>query len=292
MSDEQLQTFEETVNAFYPDAESEPLEVLTDEVIEDELPVEDDSTELVDDTVDTEELEASDDDTDDVEDVQTLEIDGTEHNLTDVTEWKEAHDNVKLMQADCTKKWQEAADLKKTAETQADEAQSLILELEVLLSEDKILDLESYKDIESDNYDPDEYIRLKDKIDKREAKLTGLKSKQSSQPVLTDDELAAESRDFYAYDPSWQKDGKLTDTFNTDMKVAGDYLRDKGYSQEEVNKIGHSHHWKTIIDASKYQAQQEKVKTIKKKITKTPKASKPKAQANNVSVEDIFYPKK
>ena len=60
MSDGPLQTIEETVSAFYPDATTEPLEVLTEEAATDEKP-----TELVgesndDDTKEVEE-EASDD---------------------------------------------------------------------------------------------------------------------------------------------------------------------------------------------------------------------------------------
>jgi hypothetical protein len=291
MSDEQVQTFEETVNAFYPDAESEPLEVPTDEAAEGELPEEDETTEDVDES-EAEESEGGEEEADGVEDVQSVEIDGTEHNLTDIQEWKEAHDNVKLMQADCTKKWQEAADLKKDAETQSTKAQELVLELELMVGEDKELDLESYKDIESDNYDPDEYIRLKDKADKREAKLKELKANQPTQQApLTQDELVAESNDFYSYDPAWQNDGKLTDAFQSDMKVAAKYLSDAGYSQEEINAVTYSHHWKTIVDASRYNAQKNKVTSIKKKVLKTPKASKPAAKSSNQSAEEIFYGK-
>lgn len=296
MSDVPVQTFEETVNAFYPDAESEPLEAPTDEALEGELPeeAEEESVEVTEETKEeAEESEASDEEADDVEDVQSVELDGVEHNLTDITEWKEAHDNVKLMQADCTKKWTEAANLKKEAETQSDEAKGLALELEVLVNEDKELDLDSLLDIESDNYDPDKYAELKPKVEKRAAKLAELKAKQpDNSPALTQDELVAESNNFHAYDPKWQKDGQLTEAFQADMKVAGDYLKTKGYSQDEVNNISRSHHWQTIIDASKYNAQKSKVTSIKKKITKTPKATKPAATQTTLSQEEIFYGKK
>ena len=295
MSDEQVQTFEEVVDVFYPDAGTEPLEVPTEPESTDELPeeTEEESTDVDEATEETEESEGSEEEADDVEDVQSIEIDGTEHNLTDIQEWKDAHDNVKLMQADCTKKWQEAADLKKDAETQTAEAQSLVLELEVLVNEDKELDLESYKDIESDNYDPDMYIELKAKAENRAAKLAELKAKQPTQQVaLTQDELVAESNDFYAYDAEWVgKDNQLTPKFQTDMKLAGEYLKENGYSQEEVNAISYSHHWKTIVDASKFNAQKKKVTSIKKKVLKTPKATKPAAQTKSKSAEDIFYGK-
>lgn len=294
MSDELVQTTEEVVNAFYPDAEAEPLVVPTEEAATDELPeeTEDESTESVEDAEEkTEESEASEDDTDEVEDVQTVEIDGTEHNLTDIQEWKDAHDNVKLMQADCTKKWTEAADLKKEAEAQSEAAKDLALELEVLVNEDKEFDLESLVDIDSDNYDPDKYAELKPRAEKREKKLAELKANQPAQNVaLTQDELVAESNDFYAYDPSWIDDDKqLTETFKKDMGVAGEYLKNSGYSQDEVNAITYSHHWKTIMDASKYNAQKTKKAVLKKKVLKTPKATKPKAQSTNLSAEEIFY---
>ena len=292
MSDEQVQTFEETVKAFYPDAESEPLEAPTDEASTDELPAEDEAAEDVEDS-DTEESDGSEDEADDVEDVQSIEIDGVEHNLTDINEWKEAHDNVKLMQADCTKKWTEASNLKKEAETQSEAAKKLALELEVLVNEDKELDINSFKDIESDNYDPDEYIRLKDLADKRAAKLAELKANQPASKVnLTQDELAAELKDFHSHDPAWKNGEELTEAFQKDMKLAGEYLREVGYSQDEVNQISHSHHWKTVIDAARYNAQKNKVTSIKKKVLKTPKASKAKGTTTDLSPEDIFYGKK
>lgn len=294
MSD--TQTFEEVVSVFYPDAETEPLEAPTEEAASDETPVEEveeveQSTEDTE-TTEAEESESGEDETDEVEDVQSIEINGEEHNLTDVQEWKEAHDNVKLMQADCTKKWTEASDLKKEAETQAEEAKGLILELEVLVGEDKEFNLDSLLDIESDDYDPDKYAELKPKAEKRAAKLAELKAKQpNQQAVLSQDELVAESNDFYSYDPAWQSEGKLTDVFQTDMKSAGEYLKDSGYSQEEVNAITYSHHWKTIVDASKYRAQKNKATSIKKKVLKTPKATKPKAKSSNLTAEQIFYGK-
>ncbi len=293
MSDETVQTIEEVVNVFYPDEESEPLEAPTEEASKDETPeeTEDESTEVVDETEEeTEEAESSEEEADEVEDVQTIKLDGVEHNLTDIQEWKEAHDNVKLMQADCTKKWQEASDLKKEADVKVNKAQDLAEQLEVLIAEDSEINLESYKDIDSDNYDPDEYIRLKDKIDKRKVKMEELKANRpKSLTVLTQDELVAESNDFYAYDPKWKDEKGTTKAFDDDMKVAGKYLSDRGYSQEEINDITYSHHWKTIIDASKYDAQQKKVTSIKKKVLKTPKATKPKAQTKSKTAEDIFY---
>jgi hypothetical protein len=288
----ETQTFEEVTQAFYPEAETEPLEAPTDEV-EDEKPEETEELEAEelaeDEADDTEGSESEDEEADDTEDAETIEIDGTEHNLTDIEEWKQAHDNVKLMQADCTKKWQEASDLKKDAEAEISKAQELTLELEALIAEDSDVDLKELKE-----YEPEEYIKITEKLAKRKAKLKELKDSQPAQVVaLSKDELEAESTDFYNYDPKWINDGQLTDAFKSDMKAAQDYMKKSGYSQKETNEITYSHHWKTIIDASKYRAQQAKTKAIKKKLIKTPKASKSKAnKSNSLSPEEIFYGKK
>jgi hypothetical protein len=196
------------------------------------------------------------------------------------------------MQADCTKKWQEAADLKKDAEAQSEKANELTLELEAMVLLDKDIDIESYLDLDSDNYDPDKYAELKKGADKREAKLKELQANQPKQQApLTKDELVAEASDFYAYDPTWLSDNKTTKAFDDDMKVAGDYLKKRGYSEDEMKEISYSHHWKTIVDASKYDAQKNKATSIKKKLLKTQKASKPKATTTNLSAEEIFYGK-
>lgn len=284
------QSFEEVVKAFYPDDKSEPLEAPTDESLSDEKPeeAEEELAEQVDDEAEESEESESTEETEEDEDAGTVEIDGEEHNLTDIQEWKEAHDNVKSMQADCTKKWKEAADLKKDAEAMASKNQDLALELEALLAEDEEVDLEELKE-----YDEVEYYKRKEKIGKRAAKLAELKANQPTQrPVLSQDELIAESKDFYAYNPLWLDGDKLTDVFKADMKVAGEYLKKLGYSQDEVDAINYSHHWKTIIDASKYQNQKGKAKSAKKKILKTPKASKPKAnKTTNLAPHEIMYGK-
>ena len=290
MSEEQ--SYEDTLKAFYPDAETESLEVPTEEAAEDEKP---DETEELDveesaeeEEEESEESESSDEETEEDEDVQTVEIDGTEHNLTDIQEWKQAHDNTKSMQADCTKKWQEASDLKKDAEEQTVKAQELTLELEALIAEDDEVDL---KELKED--DPDEYIKVTEKLAKRKVKLEELKANQpATVKILSKDELLAESNDFYAYDAKWQKDGKLTDDFYEDMKLANKYAQDSGYSQEEINSMDRSHYFKTLIDAARWKKYNSKAKATKKKILKTPKSGKTKVKSESLSAEEIFYGKK
>lgn len=299
MSDEQVQTLEEVVDLFYPDANAEPLEAPTEKSSKDEKPEEseEESAEEVDENKEeseeseSEEQEESEDESDTVD---VYEINGKEYTAEQI----EALESGSMMQADYTKKTQEHAEIVKAFndektlfEVDKLKVSDLSTQLEVLVAEDTEIDWKELKE-----FDPEAYIEQKEKADKRKAKLEEVKAEQAKAPkanVLTKDELAAESTDFYAYDAEWfDKDKQLTPKFQTDMKLAGEYLKDMGYSQEEVNAISYSHHWKTIIDASKFNAQKKKLTSIKKKVLKTPKASKPKAQTNtNLKPHEIMYGK-
>ena len=289
------QTHEEVVNLFYETEASEPLEKPT-EADADETPVEEveEVVEPTDETTEAEEgadeeLEESEDD----EDTFVYEINGKEYTPEDI----EALESGNLMQADYTKKTQAHAEEVKTFndekalfETDKAKVSDLSAQLEVLVAEDEEIDWADLKE-----FDPDKYIEQKEKADKRKVALDKVKASQSNQPAvqaLTQDEIAAESNDFYAYDPLWlDKDKQLTPKFQDDMKNAGNYLKDAGYSQEEVTNIGRSHHWKTIIDAAKYQAQLKKGSALKKKVNKAPKVTKPKANNSTAakSASDIMY---
>lgn len=269
---------------FYSTEESEPVEKPTEEIVDEEEPAEEEKTpEEADDT-------ESDEETEEQDDAQTVLIDDEEHNITDVQEWKQSHDAIKSMQADCTKKWQEASELKKESEAKSQKLDGMILELEVLVSEDEETNLNSFKDPGSENYDPERFIELKEKFDKRKAKLAELKTNQPQQSQLSKDELAAESSDFLAYDPKWLKDGATTKAYQDDMKLVQDYLQKSGYSQEEVNGLQRSHFWKTIVDAARYQKATKKASSIKSPKPKAPKVTKPKVNKSTPkSAEEVFY---
>lgn len=74
------------------------------------------------------------------------------------------------------------------------------------------------------------------------------------------------------------------------MNIAGAYLTKNGYTQEEVNAISMSRHWKTIVDASKYEATQKKKTAVKKRLLKTPKAKAPTANSKSkLAPHEIMY---
>jgi hypothetical protein len=289
------QTHEEVVNLFYETEAAEPLEKPT-EAEADETPEEeaDEAVEPVEEADEAEEgADEDQDEGEDDEDTHVYEINGKEYTPEDI----EALESGNLMQADYTKKTQAHAkevdlfnDEKALFETDKAKVSDLSAQLEVLVAEDEEIDWADLKE-----FDPDKYIEQKEKADKRKVALEKVKASQSNQPAvqaLTQDELAAESNDFYAYDPLWlDKDKQLTTKFQDDMKDAGNYLKDSGYSQAEVNSITHSHHWKTVVDAAKYKAQLKKGSALKKKVNKAPKVTKPKANNSTAakSASDIMY---
>lgn len=293
MSDEQ--THADVVNLFYEPEATEPLEKPT-EAEADETPAEevDEVVEATEEIEEAEELEGEElEDGDDNEDTHVYEINGKEYTPEDI----EALESGNLMQADYTKKTQAHAeevklfnDEKALFETDKAKVSDLSALLEVLVAEDEEIDWADLKE-----YDPEKYIEQKEKADKRKAELEKVKASQANQPTaqaLTQDELIAESTDFYSYDSEWlDADKQLTPKFQEDMKVAQGYLQSAGYSQDEANAISRSHHWKTIVDASKYQAQLKKGSALKKKVIKAPKVNKPKANKSSTakSASDIMY---
>lgn len=287
------QTHADVVNLFYETEVDEPLEKPTEAEV-DEMPVEDADEGNSESTEDTEE-EASEDQNEgkDDEDTFVYEINGKEYTPEDI----EALESGNLMQADYTKKTQAHAEEVKSFnedkalfETEKAKVSDLSAMLEILVAEDEEIDWADLKE-----YDPEKYIEQKEKADKRATKLKEVKASQSSQSnakVLSQEELVAERNDFYSYDPLWlDSEKQLTPKFQEDMKVIGDYLKDSGYSQDEVNKISYSHHLKTIVDAAKYQSQLKKGSALKKKVIKPPKVTKPKANNSSTakSASDIMY---
>jgi len=273
---------------FHSDSEAEPLKKPT-EKLKEENPEELTAEELA--AKEAEELEAKPEGKEDTSDILVFEINDKEYTAEDI----EALEAGNLMQADYTQKTQALADDRKLFDTEktnfeADKLKisDLSAQLEVLVAEDGEID---WAELKADN--PDEYIVQKEKADARKAKLAEVKAEQAKQPeaqVLTQEEQVAESADFYAYDKAWQDDGKLTQAFTDDMKMAGEYLQSQGYSQDEVNNITHAHHWKTIVDAARFSAIKNKPSALRKKVKQAPKVTKPNANQSDVrSAASIMY---
>lgn len=290
--------FVEPSSLFYPPTdEAEPLEKPTDEPVEDEAPARDESEQEDDESKAEESSDDNDGEAQDEEETLYLDLDGEEHSLDEVKEWKAGN----MRQADYTKKTQALADERTqlNADREAfngekSKLSDLSAQLEVLVAEDEEVDWKELKE-----YEPEKYIELKEKANARKEKLAEVKASQPQAGVLSDDEIKEESNALFAANPDWlekDKDGKpvkLTDAYQNDMKLVSEYASTVGYTQDDLAAIQRSSHWLTLLDAAKFHAQKQKGSALKKKVKKAPLATKPKAnQAKpKKSAADVFYGK-
>ena len=278
---------------FYGAIESEPLEKPTEEVVS-EAPVE--AIEHIDDEsvdgedVETEELEAeAEEESEDDGDIEYYEINGKEYTAEDI----KALENGNLMQSDYTKKTQAIA---KEAEVLAEErnlleadkakVSDLAAQLEVLVAEDAEIDWAELKE-----YEPDEYIKQKEKADSRAAKLAEVKANQQpqQQAMTVEDQQA-----LIKANPQWLTDGKQdaeNKEYVKDMNMIVNYAATIGLSVQDVQAMNKAGHWFAMLDAAKYAEQKSKGSVLKKKVRKAPKVSKPKAGNNSKpkTREEVFY---
>lgn len=294
MSDNQEIEPVDPVSIFYPKDNSEPLEKPTEEP-EGENPVDDE----VETETETEELESNENEEaegGEETDSEVYELGGEQFTLEDIKKWKSGS----MMQSDYTKKTQALSDDRKVLDTdrQAFEDSKLKFndlsaELEVLVGEDESID---WAELRED--DPDKYIEMKEKADKRKAKLAEVKGGQTTQKAgLTQEQINAESKILFDKFPNWiEKDSegkpvKLTDEYNADMKMVSEYAATVGYSQEDLAAIQSSSHWFTLVDAAKFNSQSKKGSALKKKVKQAPKATKPgkSKSTNKKSASDVFY---
>lgn len=202
-----------------------------------------------------------------------VEYKGREINLKDIEEWEQGS----LRQSDYTRKTQELADQRKSFEgerEQYNEQQTTltgnIAALEAIISEETLSD-EAVKELRE--YEPEEYIRYKEKLDKRTEALTNAKASKPVSSVNVDEERTK----LWAANPSWMEDGKPTKAHTDDMALLDGYFKASGYSGDEIGAITSAHHWQTLLEAAKYRSLSTKNAAIEKKVRKAPVTTKPRA---------------
>lgn len=238
----------------------------------------------------TEELDGKDE----VETVQYLELDGKEVNLDDVRQWRDGH----LMQSDYTKKTTDLAEERKAFKAESESGREQLLNdtakvnemrdmLSVLVQEEEAIDWAELKE-----NDPDEYIKLKEKADKRKQALEKVKMERetpTNDPAL----VQAEQGKLFEANPEWlDEDKQPTDVYRADLKLINDYAVGAGFTVEEFKQLTQAHHMITILKAAKYDVLQDKGREIKAKREKVPVVTTPKAKtpaAKTVDAADVFY---
>jgi hypothetical protein len=269
--------------------ESEDQEALAEEAEIDGQPDESE--------VDESEESESEDETEVAEDEEQelvyLDLDGKEVDLNDVRKWRDGH----LMQSDYTRKTTEVAEERKALQAEREEVNGLKTNLSTMTAELQAMVTEdgevNWEELRED--DPEEYIALKEKADKRKALVEKLKSEAVSQPQVSDDELVSEQQALFKANPSWlDKDNKPTAEFENDQKLMNEYFKTHGFTQEDVGGMFRARYIETCLKAAKFDQLQGKASAIKSKAKKATLVTKPKKQARQLktkakSAEELFY---
>jgi len=223
-----------------------------------------------------------------------LDLDGKEVDLNDVRKWRDGH----LMQADYTQKTTLLAEDRKaiTAEreeltTAMSEVANLKAEMQALIEEDEAIDWKELRE-----YEPEKYIELKEKADKRKSAAAKAKTDvQPAQTPLTQEELVQEQQLLHKANPNWLDDkGKPTKEMQLDKQRLESYWKTAGFTAVEVNGMARARYIDTCLKAAKFDELQEKSKTLSKKAKKATLVTKPKNQPRKLktkgrSAEEIFY---
>jgi len=212
-----------------------------------------------------------------------VEIDGREINLKDIKDWEQGN----LRQSDYTRKTTELADQRKTFESEREafndqqgQLAGSIATLEAIIAEDALTD-EAVKDLRE--YEPEEYIKYKEKQDNRKKALSDAKT---SQPVSTVD-VEQERVKLWDANPSWVENGKPTEAHTKDMDMLNSYFKASGYTSDEIAGITSARHWQTLLEAAKYRSVSTKNAAIEKKVRKAPVTTKPRASTTTGIDDEI-----
>lgn len=210
-----------------------------------------------------------------------------EISLKDIKEWEQGS----LRQSDYTRKTQALAEDRKQFEAKqasidkkSEQLESNIAALEVLVDEFEQSDFDGYTLEELRDIDPDQYIKVTEKQDKRKKALNAAKSQKSS---LSSEDLQAkqtsELSKLIKNNPHWISDGKETEAYKSDMTLITNYLVQSGVPENEQQGILVSGYGQAFIDAAKYRASEKSNSAIAKKVRLAPVVTKPGGASKSVS---------
>ena len=249
-------------------ATEEVSEVVDNEVDEQESDIEDSS----------EEESAGDGDEEAEEDV--FIVDGQEFTLEQLENAKDIESTKKSLVADYTKKTMAVADQRKDLEVKHEKVDALARELEVLVGEDNKVD---WDELEED--DPEEYIKLQKRAEKRKQALRDVKSNLKPQePELSQDEIAAEQQALVEAFPEWVKrddKGQVIEVmpkYQEDLQAISKHALELGFTEKQLAEIKTAPIIKALMNSLKSKEKSQKIEIAKKKVK--PKSVKPKSVAS------------
>jgi hypothetical protein len=251
-------------------------------------------------TEDSVESEQHEDETEDNVDysLQVVDIGDEEVTVEQIKKWKSEG----MMQADYTRKRQADADAKREWEADKQKQidavvsekhkgldESVAMLQELIKEQDDSIDWDDLRE-----FDQGEYLKQKELKEKREAGVKQALDSKAEAPKLeqSPEFIAEQQKLMIAQNPSWiDKEGNVTEYHAKDMKMLSEYMDKAGYTAEENAQISTAKHWKTLLDAAKYQESLKKVEKVEAKIKKLPVTTKPKKGSvkSTTSVENLFY---
>lgn len=274
-------------DAFYgtTDGEADNLEEEPVETVDD---TEEGGPEETDEDFESQELE--DEESDDSEEFEYVEINGQDVSFDEISEWKQAFEDRKSMQADYTRKTQGISETVKqkvdeAIESELSEVRALKAVLEDMLTgDDKDLD-------ELLEYDTAEYIKEKEKRDKRKEALDKASKLTTKKSVLTEEKAKEVHDELIAQNDSWVKDGNFTKQYEADMGLLKEYVGDNNFTKEEYHNAFNTKVLGAIIKAAKYDELKNKAKATKKQVKAVVKSKAKKAapKKSDNSFADSFY---
>lgn len=209
-----------------------------------------------------------------------------------VLSWKQAHEDIKSMQADYTRKTQGISETVKQkvaeiTEKELSEISALKSVLEELVSvDDKDLD-------ELLEYDTGEYIKEKERREKRDKALEKAKQLTAKTVQLTEEEATKVHNELLeSHSSEWVKGEEFTEAYKEDMKLLSEYIKDNGFTTEEYHSGFNARTLDAMIKAAKYDKslkEQKKTKATIKPVIKANKARSKQKPSKEKSLTDYFY---
>ena len=216
----------------------------------------------------SEELEASEEvETEDEGEEQepadwhTVKVDGEEMQVT-LDEALKGYQR----DADYRKKTMTLAEERKTVQADKDRIGSLINSVDSFIkSEQESIDWDALK---QDN--PEQYIAKREALQEAEqVKQAAIAEQQQNYQETVSRETAALVEAMGGNDV-WSQDQR-----NTDLKLAGEYLKEKGVSDKDIESITDHRLWTIIFDAAKAQKFKTTGAKVREQVRKAPKSVKP-----------------
>ena len=226
-----------------------------------------------------------------------VEIDGREITLKQIKDWESGS----LRQSDYTQKTQALASERKEFEAEKETLVSNVASEKFKALDDSIIELETmitsdeedidWKDLRE--YDPDEYLKKKEQLDKRKdalakAKNVKVEAEKTQKQTLSN----VESKAMADAHPEWFDGGKTTEAYTKQMSVVNAYFKKHDWTAEDQKNVSTAKSWEAIIQAANSDAKKAKASKTKQKIKKLPITTKPskKSQSNKSKpIEDVFY---